>query len=52
MARGIGNRQKLNIGKEARRRARWKVGLPPKTKVVPDKRRKPPKHKKDYLEEE
>jgi hypothetical protein len=39
----------LNKGTEARRRAR-KSGLSPATtRVIEDKRRKPPKHKKDPL---
>jgi len=42
-------KKKLNAGTEARRRAR-KVGLVPRgTKVIPDKRRKPEKHKKDFI---
>ncbi len=36
---------------EARRQARELQGTPPPTRVIPDKRRKPPKHKKDLLEE-
>lgn len=31
---------------EARRQARESIGQPPKTRVIPDKRRRPPKHKK------
>ncbi len=46
------SRQKLNVGKEARRRARERAGLPPTERVIPDKRRKPPKHKKKLLEQE
>jgi len=45
-------KRKLDIGAETRRRAREKVGLPPVEKVIPDKRRKPPKHKRKPGEEE
>ena len=52
MARGIGNRQKkINIGKEARRRARKLAGVPPTERVIPDKRKRPEKHKKKWLED-
>lgn len=52
MSRGIKNRQKkIDIGREARRRARI-AGQPPASKVIPNKRRKPAKHKKRVLEEE
>ena len=37
---------KLTAAKEARRRARLAAGTPPAERVIPDKRRKPPKHKK------
>jgi hypothetical protein len=44
-------KKKLEKGAEARRAAR-KSGLAPKaTRIVADKREKPPKHKRDYLEE-
>jgi hypothetical protein len=44
-------RKKLDKGTEARRLAR-KAGLVPgATRVVEDKRRKPPKHKHDLLSE-
>jgi hypothetical protein len=43
-------KRKLDVGAEARRRAREKVGLPPTERVIPDKRRKPPKHKKRLTE--
>jgi len=46
------SRQRLNVGKEARRRAREKAGLPPTERIIPDKRRKPPKHKRRLPEEE
>ncbi len=35
----------------ARRRARVQVGQPPPERVIPDKRKKAPKHKKKWLEE-
>jgi hypothetical protein len=37
---------KFTAAKEARRRARLAAGTPPTERVIPDKRRKPPKHKK------
>jgi len=44
-------KKKLDVGKEARRRAR-KSGLAPSgTKVIPDKRKKPERHKKDGKKE-
>lgn len=52
MARNIRNRQKIDVGKEARRRARAQVGLPPVGKIVPDKRKRPPRHKKRVIDEE
>jgi hypothetical protein len=39
-------RTKFTAAKEARRRARLAAGTPPSERVIPDKRRKPPKHKK------
>ncbi|MBI3670800.1 MAG: hypothetical protein HY237_13595 [Acidobacteria bacterium] len=45
-------RKKYSAGKEARRRARETAGLPPTERVLPDKRRKPPKHKKELFEQE
>lgn len=36
----------LKKGKEARRRARLGIGMPPPERVVTEKRHKPPKHKK------
>jgi hypothetical protein len=45
-------KKKLDKGVEARRRAR-KAGLvPATTRVVPDKRKKPEKHKRDLWIEE
>jgi len=43
-------KRKLQVAKEARRRARLGIGLPPAERVIPDKRRKPPKHKKSALD--
>ena len=46
------HKQKLDKGVEARRLAR-KSGLAPAvTRVIADKREKPPKHKKAVLQEE
>lgn len=39
-------KDRLGVGKEARRRARLGIGLPPPEKVIVEKRHKPPKHKK------
>src|SRR5207245_9747453 len=36
----------FTAAKEARGRARLSAGTPPMERVIPDKRRKPPKHKK------
>jgi hypothetical protein len=36
----------IKIEKEARRRARAGIGMPPTQRLIPDKRRKAPKHKK------
>ena len=43
--------KKFSAATEVRRKARELVGAPPPTRVIPDKRRKPPKHKKELLEE-
>lgn len=43
---------KFEKGTEARRIAREHVGAPPAEKIIPDRRKKPPKHKKALLEEE
>jgi hypothetical protein len=51
MARGIGNRQKINVGKEARRLARQVVKAPA-ARIIPDKRKKPPRHKQRVLEDQ
>jgi hypothetical protein len=38
--------RRFKVEKEARRRARLGAGTPPPARVIPDKRNKPPKHKK------
>lgn len=40
---------RLKVSKEARRRARLGIGLPPPERVIVEKRFKPPKHKKPLL---
>jgi len=45
-------KQKLDKGVEARRLARKSGLVPAVTRVIADKRRKPPKHRKDLLREE
>lgn len=44
-------KKKLAAGKEARRIARTFAGQPRPERIIPDKRKKPPKHKKELLEE-
>jgi hypothetical protein len=44
-------RKRFSAAKEARRRARVLAGAPPAARVIPDKRRKPPKHKNKIAEE-
>jgi hypothetical protein len=44
-------RKKFRAAKEARRRARLALGTPQTERVIPDKRKKPPKHKKNLLKE-
>lgn len=41
-------KSRVRIHKEARWRARLGVGLPPPEKILPNKREKPPKHKKTF----
>lgn len=41
---------RLKVTKEARRRARAGIGLPPAERVIIDKRLKPPKHKKSLVD--
>lgn len=43
--------KKFTAGAEARRRARELAGPPPAARVIPDKRLKPPKHKKHLIED-
>ncbi|HEV2616230.1 MAG TPA: hypothetical protein VGU63_06420 [Candidatus Acidoferrales bacterium] len=45
-------KRKFEKGAEARRLARENVGMPPAARVIPDRRTKPPKHKKRLLDEE
>jgi ribosomal protein L44E len=45
-------RKRFTVASEARRRAREMAGAPPAQRVVPDKRRKPLKHKNKLIEEE
>jgi hypothetical protein len=42
--------KKFAAAKEARRRARELAGTPPAERVIPDKRYRPPKHKKNLTE--
>jgi hypothetical protein len=42
----------IDVGKEARRAARNSGLAPAVTRVIPDKRKRPPKHKKQSLEAE
>jgi hypothetical protein len=44
-------RKKFTAAGEARRRARELAGPPPAARVIPDKRLKPPKHKKKVIED-
>jgi hypothetical protein len=48
----VKNRKKkrFDAGKEARRRARSSGISPASTRVIPDKRKRPPKHKKDWTQ--
>jgi len=45
-------KKKIDKGKEARRAARNSGIAPAVTRVIPDKRKRPPKHKKELLETE
>jgi len=47
-----GKKKVINVGKEARRVARKSGIAPAVTRVIPDKRKRPSKHKKDWLEEQ
>jgi len=42
----------IDVGKEARRVARKSGIAPAVTRVIPDKRKRPPKHKTDWLKAE
>jgi hypothetical protein len=44
-------RRKFSAGQAARRVAGEILGQPPVERVIPDKRRKPPKHKKSWTED-
>jgi hypothetical protein len=44
--------RKFDPAREVRRRAREKLGMPPRERILADKRRKPPKHKKQFLDEQ
>jgi hypothetical protein len=39
-------KSRWKVPKEARRRARLGIGMPPTERTIPNKRDKPPKHKK------
>jgi hypothetical protein len=41
-----GKKARWRVTKEARRRARLGIGVPPAERTIPNKRDKPPKHKK------
>jgi hypothetical protein len=43
-------KSKFRVEKEARRRARLGIGMPPTERTIADKRRKPPKHKRPFSE--
>lgn len=43
-------KQRLRVEKEARRRARQGIGMPPPERVIVEKRHKPAKHKKKMVE--
>jgi hypothetical protein len=45
-------KDRLRVHKEARRLARLGVGAPPAQRIIPDKRKKPPKHKKKLVDPE
>ncbi|HEV2297690.1 MAG TPA: hypothetical protein VGR72_04145 [Candidatus Acidoferrales bacterium] len=44
--------RKFQKAVESRRLARERVGTPPPARVIPNRRRKPQKHKKEWLKEE
>ncbi len=41
-------KRKFSAAKEAKRQARVRIGSPPAERVLPDKRKKAPKHKKTF----
>ncbi len=41
-------KSKFKVAKEAKRRARLGIGLPPPERVIVEKRHKPPKHKETF----
>jgi hypothetical protein len=43
-------KKRFDAGKEARRRARASGVSPASTRVIPDKRKRSPKHKKDWVD--
>jgi hypothetical protein len=45
-------KSRFEKGTEARRIARENVGTPPAARMIPDRRRKPPKHKKSLMEDD
>ena len=45
-------KKRFSAAKEARRRARASGLVPASTRIIPDKRKRPAKHKKDLLESE
>jgi hypothetical protein len=45
-------KSKFEKGTEARRIARENAGTPPAARVIPDRRLKPPKHKKTLIDED
>ena len=45
-------KKRFDAAKEARRRARASGVAPANTRVIPDKRKREPKHKSDWLEKE
>jgi hypothetical protein len=51
MAKSKRKPSKFTAGREARRRAREMAGPPPAGRVIPDKRLKPPKHRKNLLDD-
>ena len=51
MARRKFKKKKFSAGNQARRRARELAGPPPAARVIPDKRLKPAKHKKQLIED-